>query len=77
MTLQELPDNLTDMTSEQLIAWVKANMPNIEPWENVAEWFLHAYGSNFLKDGQVPSWAVGLFRAELIVAVVTSCDGGH
>ncbi len=80
MKLQELPENFYAMTPQQLIDFAKKNLAdNIDPWEDITEWFLHAYGSSYLietKDGpMVPSWGLAAFRAELTMTILQCCKG--
>jgi hypothetical protein len=80
MQLKELPDNFDQLTPEQLIAFTQEKMADqIDAWEDVAEWFLSAYGSNYLietKDGpMVPSWGIAAFRSNLSLTILELCRG--
>lgn len=64
---------------DQIIDWVKKHMPHLEPWDSVAEWFLHTHGSNELVNGDVPMEAVAQFKTELIALIANqnAIDGSR
>lgn len=65
----DTPDDLAALNAEDLYKWVKANLPNtIDPVEP-GEWFLHAYGTNYLVDGQIPDWGLLQYRGDLLQTI--------